>query len=181
MVYVLLADGFEESEAIVPVDILIRGGEGVALVGVTGEHVKSARGISIKTDIPLRDVAPYKMDMLILPGGQPGVDNLWSNASVHELVEYSLSEDKYLAAICAAPIIPGRLGALDGKRATCYPGLDSELKGAEYFPDSGVVTDGKITTARAAADAYEFGFRLLGLIAGEDVVNKVKDDICYGK
>ena len=179
MVYVLLADGFEESEAIVPVDILKRGGVRVTLVGVTGEHVKSARGISIKTDIPIRDVAPYKMEMLMLPGGQPGVDNLWSNSSVHELVKYSLSEKKHLAAICAAPIIPGRLGALDGKKAACYPGFEGELKGAEYLPDLGVVTDGSITTARAAGDAFEFGFRLLGLTAGEDAAQKVKDDICY--
>lgn len=181
MVYVLMAQGFEETEAIVPIDILRRGGVPVTRVGVTGGIVGSTRGVYIKTDISIDEVTPFKMQMLVLPGGQPGVDNLWNNASVRDLVEYAVKEGKKLAAICAAPIIPGRLGLLDGKKAVCYPSCRDELAGAEVLPNTGVVTDGNITTARAAADAFEFGFRLLKEIAGEQAVNKVKAAICYDR
>ena len=180
MVYVLMADGFEETELIVPVDILRRGGVQVQLVGVGGEYAVSSRGIQIKSDISIDDVQLFQMEMLVLPGGQPGVDHLWENERVRELVSYAASGGKLVAAICAAPLILGRLGVLSGRRATCYPGIEPELKGAacEKAP---VVRDGNLITARGAGAAFDFGFALLEAIKDQAEAARVQEAICYIK
>jgi len=179
MVYVLVANGFEETELIVPVDILRRGGADVKLVGVQGEQVASTRGITVKTDIPLDDLIIYEMDMLVLPGGQPGVDNLWADERVKILVKQAAALKKTIGAICAAPMILGRLGLLDGKKAVCYPGCEGDLKGAQIEESSGCVRDGDFITAKGAGCAFEFGFELLSAISDRENAAKVAAEIQY--
>ena len=111
--------------------------------------------------------------MLVLPGGQPGVDNLWADERVRNLVEHTAAANKYLGAICAAPMIPGRLGILDGRRAVCYPGCEKELRGAKLVPDAGVVRDGTVITARGAGAAFPFGLALLEAISGKEKADEV--------
>ena len=168
MVYILVANGFEESELIVPADILRRGGLDVRLVGVQGSEATSTRGITIKTDICLDDLIIYELDMLVIPGGQPGVDNLWADERVKTVVRAAAAAGKTVGAICAAPMILGRLGLLEGKRAVCYPGCEADLKGAVIAEDCGTVQDGTFITAKGAGCAFSFGFALLAAAAGEE-------------
>ncbi len=181
MVYVLVADGFEETELIVPVDILRRGGADVKLVGVHGSEARSTRGITVKTDICLDDLIIYEMDMLVLPGGQPGVDNLWADERVRLLVKQAAAAGKIVGAICAAPMILGRLGLLDGKKAVCYPGCEGDLKGAQISEKSGCVSDGTFITAKGAGAAFQFGFSLLSALKGKTVADDVATEIQYKK
>lgn len=181
MVYVLLANGFEETELIAPMDILRRGGVDVKLVGVDGLQAESTRGIKIAADIQLPDLIMYDMEMLVLPGGQPGVDNLWADERVKSLVKGASVMGSTVGAICAAPMILGRLGLLEGKKAICYPGCEADLKGAEICTGAKVVRDGNIITAKGAGCALEFGFELLSAIKGKDVAEKVAADIQYSR
>ncbi len=179
MVYLLLENGFEMCEALTPVDILRRAGVEVKMVGVSAKTVSSSHGVCITADALLADVDVDNMDMLIIPGGQPGVDNLWANNAVRELVKTVWSKGIKISAICAAPIILARLGILDGKKCVCYPSCADELSSACYVENLGVVRDGKIITGRACADAFEFAFEILGSLKGIDAVKKVKEAICY--
>ena len=178
MVAVLLENGFEESEVIVPVDLLRRGKCDVRLVGIGGECVKSSRGVKLGTDCRLAEVDPTQLELLFLPGGQPGVNRLWENPEVRTFVQAAYGAGITLGAICAAPIILGRLGMLEGKRATCYPGCQSELRGALYS-DEDVVCDGKMITGRAAGAAFPFGMALLRALRGDTVAREVADSVCY--
>lgn len=179
MVYLLLENGFEMCEALVPVDILRRGGVDVRTVGVSRERVSSSHGVSVTADILLADVNIDDMEMLIIPGGQPGVDNLWANGAVKELVKAVWSKGIKISAICAAPIILARMGMLDGKKSVCYPSCADELANACYIERLGVAKDEKVITGRACADAFEFAFELLKSLKGAEAVNKVKEAICY--
>ncbi len=179
MVYVLLENGFEQCEALAPVDILRRAAVDVALVGVSADVVTSSLGVAVKTDVLLQDISADDIEMLIIPGGQPGVDNLWENASVRELVKNTYSKNIPIGAICAAPIILARLGILDGKDAVCYPSCNGELKASNYMPDTATACDGNIITARAAADAFEFSFRILRFLRGAEAEQKIREAICH--
>ena len=163
MVYVLVATGFEESELIVPVDLLIRGGASVKFVGVSGKTIDGAHGISIATDCTIDEVSLDEMSLLFLPGGQPGVNNLWSSPKVQALVLEANNRKIPIAAICAAPMILGRLGLLEGKNVTCYPGCEGELIGAKLTEKS-VAIDGRIVTGKAAGAVFEFAGALLELL-----------------
>ena len=178
MVYVLAENGFEETELIVPVDILRRGGVEVKIVGVSGEYVSSTRNITLKTDIKLDDLILYDMEMLVIPGGQPGVDNLWNDLRVRKLVEESAKADKFIGAICAAPMILGRLGLLQGKNATCYPGCEEDLAGANIKKDE-TVRDGMIITSRGAGCAFSFGAELLNALTDKENADKVVKSMQY--
>lgn len=179
MVYLLLENGFEMCEALAPVDILRRGGVDVATVGVSGMTVTSSHGVSVTVDKAFSEVSLSDMEMLIIPGGQPGVDNLWDNSAVRELVKEVYDAGIKISAICAAPIILARLGMLDGKKSVCYPSCSNELECASFCDGAGVVKDGEIITARAAGDAYDFAFEILGTLRGKDEVKKIKSAICY--
>ena len=176
MVYALVATGFEESELIVPVDLLIRGGADVKLVGVSGETVCGAHGISIETDCTIDEVSLEDMSLLFLPGGQPGVDNLWAEQEVRNLVLAAAERTIPVAAICAAPMILGRLGLLKGKKAICYPGCEADLLGANLVRDS-VAVDGTIVTGKAAGAAFDFAGALLQVL-GLDA-NRVLGSVYY--
>ncbi len=175
MVYLFLANGFEEVEALTPVDYLRRAGISVTTVGVGGDHITGAHGIVVKADITEAEAASADMEdieMVILPGGMPGTTNLDASAEVHRFIA-AASGSAHLAAICAAPSIYGKLGLLGGKNAVCYPGFEKYLEGATMV-NAGVVTDGNITTARAAGSAADFAFELIRVIRGEEAAEKVR-------
>ena len=156
MFYVFLAEGFEETEALAPVDVMRRAKLDVKTVGVTGECVTSSHGVPVKADITIDSIDLDGVQGVVLPGGMPGTLNLEANEKVLEAVKYSCENGKIVAAICAAPSILGHLGILDGKKATCFPGFEKELKGADYT-GTHTVTDGNIITAKGAGCAIEFG------------------------
>jgi len=181
MVYMLLENGFEMCEALAPVDILRRGGVNVTTVGVSGKTVKSSHGVAVSADSELQETDFSDMEMLIIPGGQPGVDNLWENEKAKELVEKTAEKKIRISAICAAPIILARLGILDGKECTCYPSYEEELPSEGFRSGAGVVSCGEIITGRAAGDAYDFAFEILSALRGEEVAKSVAEAICYDK
>ena len=176
MVYVLVADGFEETELIVPVDILKRAGVDVKLVGVHSSEARSTRGITIKTDICLDDLIIYEMDMLVLPGGQPGVDNLWVDERVKMLVKQAALANKFIGAICAAPMILGRLGLLDGKKAVCYPGCEEDM-GSAKIVTAPCIRSGKVITGTSAGCAIPFGLELVAALKGREEADRIRNQI----
>ncbi|MBQ8859154.1 MAG: DJ-1/PfpI family protein [Clostridia bacterium] len=172
MIYLLLADGFEEAEALVPLDLLRRAGLPVQTVAITASPVVGSHGIPVVADITPRE-ATEPIDLLIFPGGLPGATNLDESPEAEALLRRALAEDARIAAICAAPLILGKRGLLDGKRAICYPGFEEYLAGAEIATDARVVTDGRITTGIGMGAAAEFGLELVSLLASPAVADKL--------
>ena len=179
MVYVHLAEGFEESEAIIPTDILRRGGVEVQLVSMTGaQTVTGAHGIKLESDI-LFDEADYDTcEMIVLPGGMPGTLNLQNHSGLIEKIKDFVEQDKYVAAICAAPMILGELGLLKGRHATIYPQMEEHLKGAKPLKDE-IVVDDKFITAKGPAFASKFGYTLLMILKNEEIAEDVFNDMLY--
>ncbi len=171
-VIVLLVDGFEEAEAVVPIDIMRRAGMEVSLMAV-GEttSVKGSHGITIVADDVLNEANDTMADLLLLPGG-PGTKSLQQSPLVRELVTRYAKADRWIAAICAAPMIPGDLGLLQGHQATCYPGYELHLKGAKLMTKE-VVVSGKMITARGAGVAFQFGFEIVSQLKGRDAAHEV--------
>jgi len=178
MIYMFLADGFEEVEALAPLDILRRANADIVTVGVTGEYVKGAHDITVKADISLGDVQSEKIDAVILPGGLGGTNNMDSSAEVKNLVQYAADNDKLVCAICAAPSILGKMGLLDGKEATCYPGFEDTFKGGKYVKQS-VVRCGNFITSDGMGSAYKFGFEITAALFGNETAEKIKEQIQY--
>jgi len=178
MIYVLLAEGFEEIEALAPVDLMRRAGLTVITVAVgEGSVVTGAHGISVATDAHINDIEDCEeAELLMLPGGMPGTSNLNASAAVHRLIDSALYGGKRVAAICAAPMILGQKGLLDGKSATCYPGFEEHLRGAASVGGR-VVTDGLITTAKGAGVAVEFALELIALLCGKEKAENIKNGI----
>ena len=179
MVYILLAPGFEEAEALVPVDMLRRANIETATVSITGEPVPGSHGVTVLADVTLDDVDLSRADMDVLPGGGSGYENLGKEPRVEELVRKAAERGLWLAAICAAPTLLGRWGLLEGKNAVCYPGMEEGLTGAQPRMDRGVVVDGKIITGRAAGSAFDFGLALVEALAGKEESDKVRHGIYY--
>ena len=177
MIYVLMVDGFEEIEAIEPIDIMRRAGLNVVTVGVKGSSVKGAHNITIKTDIIIDDVNEEDMELLMLPGG-PGHEELYNDEKVHKLIDYANKKDLYIAAICASPSILGKKGMLKGKRATCFPGFEQYLEGAKVLSDK-VIVDGKIITAKGAGAAAEFGFEIVNILKNKQIADDLKGKMQY--
>ena len=173
MVYVFLAEGFEEVEALSPVDILRRGGVEVKTVGIAGKTVKGSHGISVLSDLTADEVTLSEIEAVILPGGMPGTLNLEKNSTVQEAIKFAHENGKLIGAICAAPSILGKAGLLAGKRATCFPGFEEYLSGAKYC-DEPAVRDGNIITSRGAGAALEFGFFLLAALKGENAADELR-------
>lgn len=167
MLYMLLADGFEEVEAIAPLDIIRRAGIEILTAGVGGDVICGAHGISVECDTMIETVFEDDVEGIILPGGMPGTTNLQENARVCELVEYCRENELLLAAICAAPMILGELGILSGHEAVCFPGFEDHLHGAEVC-DCPVAVSENIITAKGAGAALEFGAAIVDYFAGED-------------
>lgn len=165
MILVLLADGFEEIEALTPVDMLRRAGLDVRTVGMNGKIVCGSHKIPVVCDLTPDEVKADEVSTVIFPGGMPGSLNLDVHPFTDEIISSVNQNGGRLAAICAAPLILGRRGLLQGKRATCYPGFENELKGALTCTDK-VVTDGNITTSRGMGTALEFAKELISLLIG---------------
>ncbi|MBQ9084474.1 MAG: DJ-1/PfpI family protein [Clostridia bacterium] len=163
MVIILLANGFEEVEALAPLDIMHRGGLPVKTVGIGGKTITGAHGITVEADLTPGEVDESKIDMLLLPGGMPGTTNLEQSPVTHSYIDAVMKNGGHLAAICAAPSILGHRGLLRGKSAICFPGFESALEGATICCGSPVVTDGKITTARDFRAAYALGDELTAI------------------
>ena len=167
MIYVLLADGFEEIEALTPVDMLRRAGCEVRTVGIGKKTITGAHGIPVCADLVSDEATADGVRMVILPGGMPGTKHLAASAFVEETLARVSRQGGYLAAICAAPTVLAKYGYLKGKRATCYPGFEKELSGAVYT-DLPVVTDGKIVTAKDMTEALSFSVALLAIADAEN-------------
>ena len=173
-----LADGFEEVEALCPLDILRRAGLEVTTVGIGGKDViRGAHGIIVHADIPdvmYRDSSP---DMLILPGGMPGSKNLDESRIVDSALRAASRKGAYLAAICAAPMVLGKRGYLEGKRAVCFPGFEEYLTGATVDVENTVVRDGNIVTAKGMGAAFDFGLELVRCFKDDGTAEKVKESV----
>lgn len=175
MIYMFLADGFEEVEALTPLDLLRRAGAEIATVGIQGSTATGSHGITVACDITADEMDLSAADMLILPGGMPGSKNLDACEYVDRAIAEVHEKGGRLAAICAAPFILGRRGLLVGKHAVCYPGFEGELRGAVISEKAGVVTDGNITTAKGMGVAFEFGIELVRALYGEEKAKAVSD------
>ncbi|MBO5551933.1 MAG: DJ-1/PfpI family protein [Lachnospiraceae bacterium] len=175
-----LAEGFEEAEAIIPVDIARRAGIEVTLISV-GEDifVTGSHGIQVKADALLKDTDTGAFDLIMLPGGMPGTTNLEASEAVKEALLKAYDDGKYLAAICAAPRYLGSLGILDGRRATVYPGNDAYMAGADYDKEARAVTDGRVITARGMGCAVEFGREIVTALIDGDKAKEVLDAIQF--
>ncbi len=179
MVYLFLANGFEECEALAPLDILRRGGIDVATVGVGDKFITGAHNITVKADILDKDIVLNNdLDAVILPGGMPGTTNLENSEIVKNAITFANSNNKIVCAICAAPKILGNMELLKDKNATCFPGFENELKGAVLSPDY-VVQDGNIITARGAGVAFEFGFQILSVLKDPDTAKALKTQMQF--
>ena len=176
MVYMFLAEGFEEIEALCPLDLLRRAGVAVTTVGIGGEYITGSHGITVKTDICDKDAKITDTEMVILPGGMPGTTNLDASELVHRALDKAKEEGAYIAAICAAPMILGKRGELSGKQAVCYPGFEKYLEGAEV-PQAKVAVDGKYVTARGMGVALEFGLALVSALCGKDKADELRRSV----
>lgn len=178
MVYILLAPGFEEAEALIPADLLRRAGIDTALVGLCEGLVAGGQGIALFPDMELDQVDLEDADMLVLPGGRAGVEYLGSCPQAEQLVRQAAAKKIPLAAICAAPTLLARWGCLMGKRAVCYPGMEDKLLDALPV-DAPVVTDGTFITSRAAGSAFDFALELIRFLAGEEKAAEVGRSVHY--
>ena len=180
-VYVFLADGFEDVEALIPVDVLRRGGVEVVTVSVMDDNqiVESAHGVQMVADALAEDCDFGDADLLLLPGGMPGASNLYNSDCVREAVVAQYEAGKKIAAICAAPaVVLGQLGLLDGRKATCYPGFEQLLQGADYTGELCTV-DGNITTAEGPAAAFPFAYTLLAALTNEQTAQQIAVGMRY--
>ena len=182
MVYEFLAPGFEEIEALIPVDVLRRGGVEVLTVSITDDlTVDSAHGVSIVADTLLTllsDDDLLEAELLMLPGGMPGASNLSQCERLREALLLREKAGRRMAAICAAPFILGQLGLLEGRRATCYPGFESQLTGAEYTAELCTV-DGHITTGEGPAAAFPYAYALLSQLKDQATAEAVAEGMRY--
>ena len=173
-IFVFLADGFEEIEAITPIDVLRRAGLNVQTVSVMDKQtVSGAHGIPVVADKMFVDIHSEDAEMLLLPGGLPGATNLDAHQGLSDMIMAFASEGKALAAICAAPLVFGNRGLLQGKKATCYPGFESYLTGAEYTAAL-VEIDGNFITAKGPGAAMDFAFAIVEKYCGIEKVNELK-------
>ncbi len=180
-VYVFLADGFEDIEALIPVDVLRRGGVDVVTVSVMEDSqiVESAHGVQLFADALFDDCDFSDADLLLLPGGMPGASNLYEHAGLCAAVKSHAAAGRRLAAICAAPaVVFGQLGLLQGRRATCYPGFEHLMSGATYTADLFTV-DGNITTGEGPAAALPFAYSLLAQLVDEKVSGQVAEGMRF--
>ncbi len=173
MIYLFLANGFEEIEALTTVDILRRAELEVRTVGVGSKTVTGAHGISVTADIEEKEVTTDDMTAVVLPGGMPGTLNLKKSPIVEASVNYCYENGLMIAAICAAPSILGQLGLLKGKRAVCFPGFEEQLFGAVVL-GTPVCLEGHILTARGAGVAVDFALKLVEALADERLANKIR-------
>ncbi len=176
MVYVLLGNGFEEVEAITAIDYLRRAKIEVATVGIGGNEITGSHGIRVQADIEIGQMDLTDLDMIVLPGGLGGVAAISRCEQATQAIRFAWQNDKYVAAICAAPTILGEMGLLEGKVATCYPGCEEKLSGALY-KETAAVVDGKLITGASAGCAETFAYCLIEALKGTQAAISVRKQI----
>ncbi len=180
-VYVFLANGFEEVEALIPIDVLRRGGVDVVTVSIMGNSktVTAAHNVQIVADAVMAECNFCDADLLFLPGGMPGASNLYEHEGVRQAVISQVQAGKKIAAICAAPaVVLAQLGVLDGKKTTCYPGFEKLLTKAHYTADL-VTIDGNITTAEGPAAAFPLAYELLSQLVNKEVSEQIAEGMRF--
>jgi len=175
-VLVCLAPGFEEIEALTVVDVLRRGGVEVIVGGTIEGPIEGRSGISVLADMSLDEIDAERLDMIVLPGGMPGATNLKEDLRVQDIVQSLHKRGKYIAAICAAPTVLSALGLLEGKRVTSFPSVKDQLSETDYREER-VVVDGNLITSRSPGTAMEFAMKLLELLCGREVMEKVNQGV----
>lgn len=175
-VILFFANGTEEVEALTAVDLLRRAGAEVTLAGVGGKNVVGSHGIRVTADISEDEISSYDYDMAVVPGGMPGTTHMDASTVVDKTLSVVYENGGFLAAICAAPLVLGKRGYLNGKKAICYPGFEGYLKGAEISA-SRVCRDGRIITAAGAGVALEFALALIGALYGAEKANEIRASV----
>lgn len=178
MVYIILGAGFEESEAIVPCDLLRRAGVETRLAGIGGLEITGGHGITVRADCTVEQTDLTEAEMLILPGGLGGVRSICDSEAVLSALKTVDARGGYAAAICAAPTVLAKLGLTDGKAATCYPGMENEMSDAR-MTGAPAVRDGRVITGKAAGTAFDFGLLLVETLCGAETAQKVKAAVVY--
>ena len=176
---VLFADGFEEIEAVTPVDVLRRAGVEVTMAGVFGMEAKGARDISMKMDCLLEDLFVDELDALILPGGLPGAHHLRDNDEVQQIIQDAHSLGKIVAAICAAPVALERAGIIEDKKITSHPSKEEELQCCEEYTTARVEVDGNIITSRGPGTSLEFAYAICENLGLHDQVQQLKKAMIF--
>jgi len=182
-VYEFLANGFEEVEALAPVDILRRGGIEVKMVSVTGSNlVESSHGVVVKADLLFENITDFSdADLLMLPGGMPGSKNLNEHNGVRKALKEQFEKGKRVAAICAAPLVLASVGLLKGKKATIYPGMESYLGEDAEYTGALVQEDGNVTTGAGPAASFPYGYKLLSYFLPAEKVEEIKKGMIYDR
>ena len=181
MVYLFLADGFEEIEALTQVDYLRRAGIEIKTCSVSGEmYVIGSKGIVVKADMSLSEASVSEADMIILPGGLGGVDGIKSSETAISMIKEAAEKGIRISAICAAPTLLAGLGILKGRKCVCYPSMLDMLHegGGVVCEDKAVVCDGNIITAKAAGASEQFSFAIISALKGDNAANAVRESIC---
>ena len=177
MVYVLLGTGFEETEAIAPIDLLRRAGISVQTVGLNGKIVYGGHGIGIEADITPEEMDFSQMDMIVLPGGLGGVASILACPQAMDAINYAYTHQRFIAAICAAPTILAQLGITDGRSAVCYPGCEENMGTAQIVQDIPCIRDGHVITGTSAGCATAFALELIRALKGDTAAQQVADQI----
>ncbi len=173
MIYVFFATGFEEVEALATVDVLRRADIKTLMVGVDGEEVTGGHGITVKMDCNLSEIASFDdAEVLVLPGGVPGILNLKASEKLQHIVKQHIDKDLYIAAICAAPSVLHDWRLIDNKRTTAYPSYLTQLENCIQVSED-VVVDGKLITGRGVGVALEFGLKIVSELKGEEFANQL--------
>ncbi|MDY4754534.1 MAG: DJ-1 family glyoxalase III [Candidatus Faecousia sp.] len=177
MVYMLLGTGFEETEAIAPLDLLRRAGVEVLTVGIDGKTVIGSHKIPVVADITIGEMDLTDMEMIVIPGGLGGVASLRASRASLDALKFGWENQKYVAAICAGPTVLADLGITDGRKATCYPGQEKNMGTAKMQENAAVVTDGKLITGTSAGCAIPFGLALVEALKGKEAAETVRKQI----
>ena len=177
MVYVLLGTGFEETEAIAPVDLLRRAGVEVLTVGINGKTVCGGHGIPVVADIEIAQMDLTDLEMIVLPGGLGGVASIRASKEAMDAISFAWENGKYTAAICAGPTVLADLGITDGHQVTCYPGCETDMNNVQLIANAASVRDGKVITGTSAGCAIDFGLELIAALKGDGAAKAVADQI----
>ena len=179
MVYIFLAEGFEECEALAPLDIMRRANIEVKTVGINSKTVVGAHGIPVVCDLDANEITTENLKAVILPGGMPGTLNLEKSNTVQQIIDFAVNNNLLLGAICAAPSILGHKGLMKNRKATCYTGFEKDLLGAISVSDQPVVCDDNIITAYGVGAAFDFGFAIIEYLIGKDKAKELKKQMRF--
>ena len=177
MVYILLGTGFEEMEALAPLDLMRRAGISVMTVGVNGKIVYGGHNIGVEADITIDEMDLTNLEMIVLPGGLGGVASIRASKPALDALQFAWENGKYVAAICAGPTVLAYLHITDGKKAVCYPGCEAQMGSASIVTDSACLQDGTVITGTSAGCAVPFGLALIAALKGEAAANEIKKQI----